>query len=179
MWVQYKERWTHVFPLLKESVFLLYPRDNFFNFIMNVDVDAVAAPSHCQSDVHVCWGWNDMHCVLEKQTLLLCSWCADVQFLPISGLFSYNMKERVSKDMCPWWNGPCLFEALDDVKIPERSPKGPFRFLKCYLTFYRIKSFTFMKFCKCHDSRIGQNYVSQIYCLVCWPTWCLCAGCHW
>jgi peptide chain release factor subunit 3 len=48
----------------------------------------------------------------------------DLQFLPISGLLSYNMKERVAKGICPWWNGPCLFEALDDVKIPERNPKG-------------------------------------------------------
>ncbi|KAH9294108.1 hypothetical protein KI387_040687, partial [Taxus chinensis] len=28
---------------------------------------------------------------------------------------------------CPWWNGPCLFEALDAVELPPRDPKGPFR----------------------------------------------------
>ena len=122
---------------------------------MNVDMDVVAAPSQCQSDVHVCLGRSDLHSSLEKQTLLLYSWCADLQFLPISGLLSYNMKERVAKGICPWWNGPCLFEALDDVKIPERNPKGPFRFLKFCLTFFQIKSFTFMQCCRYHDSRIG------------------------
>jgi translation elongation factor EF-1alpha len=60
--------------------------------------------------------------------------CADVQFLPISGLFGHNMKERMPKTMCDWWDGPCLFEALDSVELPERDPKGPFRYL--YFLFY-------------------------------------------
>ncbi|PIN18099.1 Polypeptide release factor 3 [Handroanthus impetiginosus] len=51
----------------------------------------------------------------------------DVQFLPISGLIGANMKTRVDKSVCPWWNGPCLFDALDAIKIPTRDPKGPFR----------------------------------------------------
>ncbi|MED6124319.1 hypothetical protein PIB30_057869, partial [Stylosanthes scabra] len=51
----------------------------------------------------------------------------DVIFLPISGLVGANMKTRVDKNICPWWNGPCLFEALDAVEVPERDPKGPFR----------------------------------------------------
>lgn len=52
---------------------------------------------------------------------------ADVQFLPISGLMGTNMKKRLDKSICPWWDGPCLFEALDATDIPERDPKGPFR----------------------------------------------------
>ncbi|KAK4405435.1 Eukaryotic peptide chain release factor GTP-binding subunit A [Sesamum angolense] len=51
----------------------------------------------------------------------------DVQFLPISGLLGTNMKTRVEKSVCPWWNGPCLFEALDAIEVPVRDPKGPFR----------------------------------------------------
>ncbi|XP_075519411.1 uncharacterized protein LOC142553205 isoform X1 [Primulina tabacum] len=51
----------------------------------------------------------------------------DVQFLPISGLMGTNMKTRVDKNVCPWWEGPCLFEALDGVEVPLRDPKGPFR----------------------------------------------------
>ncbi|KAM7280372.1 hypothetical protein ACFE04_007506 [Oxalis oulophora] len=51
----------------------------------------------------------------------------DVQFLPISGLMGLNMKTRVEKSSCPWWNGPCLFEALDSAEVPLRDPKGPFR----------------------------------------------------
>ncbi|WRX29270.1 Translation elongation factor EFTu/EF1A, partial [Theobroma cacao] len=52
---------------------------------------------------------------------------ADVQFLPISGLVGTNMKTRVDKSTCPWWNGPCPFEALDSAEVPLRDPKGPFR----------------------------------------------------
>nr|GMC72256.1 eukaryotic peptide chain release factor GTP-binding subunit ERF3A-like isoform X1 [Ipomoea batatas] len=52
----------------------------------------------------------------------------DVQFLPISGLLGSNLKTRMGKSVCPWWNGPCLFEALDAAEVPPRDPKGPFRF---------------------------------------------------
>ncbi|XP_010246356.1 PREDICTED: eukaryotic peptide chain release factor GTP-binding subunit ERF3A [Nelumbo nucifera] len=51
----------------------------------------------------------------------------DVLFLPISGLLGSNLKTRVEKSVCPWWNGPCLFEALDATELPPRDPKGPFR----------------------------------------------------
>ncbi|XP_020220414.1 eukaryotic peptide chain release factor GTP-binding subunit ERF3A isoform X1 [Cajanus cajan] len=51
----------------------------------------------------------------------------DVLFLPISGLMGINMKTRMDKSICPWWNGPCLFEALDSIVVPLRDPKGPFR----------------------------------------------------
>ncbi|KAL3716304.1 hypothetical protein ACJRO7_007982 [Eucalyptus globulus] len=51
----------------------------------------------------------------------------DVLFLPISGLVGSNIKTRVDKSLCSWWNGPCLFEALDAVEVPPRDPMGPFR----------------------------------------------------
>ncbi|CAM6081939.1 unnamed protein product [Calypogeia fissa] len=51
----------------------------------------------------------------------------DLQFIPISGLLGHNMKERMPKSICPWYDGPCLFEALDAVELPERDPTGPFR----------------------------------------------------
>ncbi|KAJ7970304.1 Elongation factor [Quillaja saponaria] len=51
----------------------------------------------------------------------------DVQFLPISGLIGANLKTRMDKSICSWWNGPCLFEALDAVEVPFRDPKGSFR----------------------------------------------------
>ncbi|KAF6145513.1 hypothetical protein GIB67_004508 [Kingdonia uniflora] len=51
----------------------------------------------------------------------------DVQFLPLSGLFGVNMKTRLGKSVCPWWDGPCLFDALDAIQIPLRDPNGLFR----------------------------------------------------
>ncbi|KAH7678736.1 Protein-synthesizing GTPase protein [Dioscorea alata] len=51
----------------------------------------------------------------------------DVQFLPISGLVGTNMKTRVDKKTCGWWDGPCLFEVLDSIQVPLRDPNGPLR----------------------------------------------------
>ncbi|KAJ9542619.1 hypothetical protein OSB04_029125 [Centaurea solstitialis] len=51
----------------------------------------------------------------------------DIQFLPISGLHGTNMQTRLSKTVCPWWDGPCLFEVLDVIDVPVRDPKAPFR----------------------------------------------------
>nr|CAB3486586.1 unnamed protein product [Digitaria exilis] len=51
----------------------------------------------------------------------------DVQFLPISGLLGTNMKTRMDKSICSWWDGPCLFEVLDRIEVPLRDPKGPVR----------------------------------------------------
>jgi translation elongation factor EF-1alpha len=52
---------------------------------------------------------------------------SDVQFLPISGLLGANMKTRMDKSHCSWWDGPCLFEILDKIEVPLRDPKGPVR----------------------------------------------------
>ncbi|KAK1572792.1 hypothetical protein QYE76_038469 [Lolium multiflorum] len=51
----------------------------------------------------------------------------DVQFLPISGLCGANMKTRMDKSICSWWDGPCLFEVLDRIEVPLRDPRGPVR----------------------------------------------------
>ncbi|EPS69318.1 hypothetical protein M569_05448, partial [Genlisea aurea] len=52
---------------------------------------------------------------------------SDVYFLPISGLLGSNMKTRVDKNICPWWDGKCLFEVLDGIEVPMRDPNGPIR----------------------------------------------------
>ncbi|KAI3990999.1 hypothetical protein MKX01_026183 [Papaver californicum] len=51
----------------------------------------------------------------------------DVQFLPISALLGSNMQTRMDKSVCPWWDGPCLFEVMDVIEVPLRDPKGPVR----------------------------------------------------
>ncbi|KAH9564356.1 hypothetical protein CY35_04G021200 [Sphagnum magellanicum] len=69
---------------------------------------------------------------IERKTVPFLKSCGynvkrDVQFLPISGLLGLNMKEHVPTTVCDWWDGCCLFEALDAIELPERNPKGPFR----------------------------------------------------
>eukprot|EP00898_Chlorokybus_atmophyticus_P003799 jgi/Chlat1/441/Chrsp103S01013 len=51
----------------------------------------------------------------------------DVQFLPISGMLGINLKDRIKPGICPWWDGPSLFEALDQLQAVERDPNAPFR----------------------------------------------------
>lgn len=51
----------------------------------------------------------------------------DLIYIPISGLMGHNMKELVSKDVCPWYNGKPFFDILDDVEAISRDPFAPFR----------------------------------------------------
>ncbi|KAF9888199.1 translation termination factor GTPase eRF3 [Aspergillus nanangensis] len=50
----------------------------------------------------------------------------DLTFMPISAQTTYGIKDRVSKDICPWYNGPSLLEFLTDMKVPERKINAPF-----------------------------------------------------
>ncbi|KAI8464657.1 MAG: elongation factor-like protein [Monoraphidium minutum] len=51
----------------------------------------------------------------------------DLTFIPISALSGANVKNKASKEACPWYDGPTLFEALDSVEVAERPPTAPFR----------------------------------------------------
>lgn len=82
-----------------------------------------------------------------NEVILLFIYLTDVLFLPISGLMGANMKTRVDKSVCPWWNGPCLFEALDAIEVPLRDPNGPFRY--------------------CISDHLGPLLRSFIICLLC------------
>ncbi|KAJ4299079.1 translation termination factor GTPase eRF3 [Kalmusia sp. IMI 367209] len=50
----------------------------------------------------------------------------DVAFMPISAQTTVGIKDRVSKDLAPWYNGPSLLEYLDDMKALERKLNAPF-----------------------------------------------------
>lgn len=50
-----------------------------------------------------------------------------VHFLPVAALSGANIKERVKKDVCPWFDGPSLLELLDGISIGGRDPDGPLR----------------------------------------------------
>jgi len=48
-----------------------------------------------------------------------------IPFVPFSGLTGENMKEKGTN--MPWYNGPCLLEALDTMTAPERPIDKPLR----------------------------------------------------
>ncbi|EED21167.1 translation release factor eRF3, putative [Talaromyces stipitatus ATCC 10500] len=51
---------------------------------------------------------------------------ADLFFMPISAQRTLGIKDRIPKDICPWYDGPSLLEYLTDMKMPERKINAPF-----------------------------------------------------
>lgn len=51
----------------------------------------------------------------------------DVIFLPLAALYGHNIKDRVPKEMCEWWDGPTLFEVLDATPAADKNPLAPLR----------------------------------------------------
>ncbi|KAK9240683.1 P-loop containing nucleoside triphosphate hydrolase protein [Lipomyces kononenkoae] len=50
----------------------------------------------------------------------------DVTFMPVSAYSGANLKDRVDKKLCPWYDGPSLLEFLDNMPISERKINAPF-----------------------------------------------------
>jgi len=51
----------------------------------------------------------------------------EVHFIPLSGYSGSNLKVRVDKSVCPWFDGKSLLELLDDLQPPSRNPDLPLR----------------------------------------------------
>lgn len=52
----------------------------------------------------------------------------DIYWVPISGLTGTNLIDREGvKEVCPWYDGPCFIEILDNMPIEARDPNGPLR----------------------------------------------------
>lgn len=51
---------------------------------------------------------------------------ADIFIMPISAQTAVGIKNRVPKDLAPWYNGPSLLEYLDNLKALERKLNVPF-----------------------------------------------------
>jgi peptide chain release factor subunit 3 len=50
----------------------------------------------------------------------------DLTFMPIAAQTTVNIKDRVSKDLAPWFDGPSLLEFLDSMQGLERKINAPF-----------------------------------------------------
>ncbi|KZZ97400.1 Protein synthesis factor, GTP-binding protein [Moelleriella libera RCEF 2490] len=50
----------------------------------------------------------------------------DVYFMPVAAQSSLNIKDRLPKDLAPWWEGPSLLEYLDGMTALERKLNAPF-----------------------------------------------------
>ncbi|KAK9369990.1 P-loop containing nucleoside triphosphate hydrolase protein [Lipomyces kononenkoae] len=50
----------------------------------------------------------------------------DVTFMPVSAYSGANLKDRLDKKLCPWYDGPSLLEFLDNMPMSERKINAPF-----------------------------------------------------
>lgn len=50
---------------------------------------------------------------------------SDLTIMPISGFSGANLKDRVSKDVCSWYEGPSMLELLDNMDISDRDYNAP------------------------------------------------------
>ncbi|KAK1764561.1 P-loop containing nucleoside triphosphate hydrolase protein [Phialemonium atrogriseum] len=50
----------------------------------------------------------------------------DVFFMPVAAQLTIGIKDRVPKEICPWWEGPSLLEYLDSMQALERKLTAPF-----------------------------------------------------
>ncbi|RXK37466.1 translation elongation factor Tu [Tremella mesenterica] len=50
----------------------------------------------------------------------------DLTFIPVSAQVGENMKDKVSKDIAPWYDGPSLLGYLDSMTIMDRNINAPF-----------------------------------------------------
>ncbi|MBW0461165.1 hypothetical protein O181_000880 [Austropuccinia psidii MF-1] len=49
----------------------------------------------------------------------------DITFVPVSGYTGGNIKDRISKDKCSWYDGPSLLELLDTTQLGDRKYNAP------------------------------------------------------
>ncbi|KAI5118780.1 hypothetical protein M0805_005661 [Coniferiporia weirii] len=49
----------------------------------------------------------------------------DATFIPVSAQTGLNLKDNVSKSVCPWWNGVSLLNHLDQMPMVDRKINGP------------------------------------------------------
>ena len=51
----------------------------------------------------------------------------NVRWVPISGLFGVNIKEKLDKSVCDWYNGEPLLTLFDNLPVPPRDRNGAIR----------------------------------------------------
>lgn len=47
--------------------------------------------------------------------------------LPLDSIDNKNIDIRNTKDVCNWYDGPCVLELLNTIELPPKNPMGPLR----------------------------------------------------
>lgn len=51
----------------------------------------------------------------------------DITYVPVSAFAGHNLKERVPKSVCDWYDGPSLLEYLDNLELGDRKINAPLK----------------------------------------------------
>lgn len=51
----------------------------------------------------------------------------DISFVPVSALQGTNIRDKLSSEVCEWYEGLSLFQTLDNLPPADRNSKAPFR----------------------------------------------------
>ncbi|EST08201.1 Translation elongation factor EFTu/EF1A, C-terminal [Kalmanozyma brasiliensis GHG001] len=51
----------------------------------------------------------------------------DLTYIPVSAYAGQNLKERVPKSVCDWYDGPALLEYLDNLELGDRKISAPLK----------------------------------------------------
>lgn len=82
-------------------------------------------------DPSVLWNekrWTDIRAGLIPFLLKTGYQEEDVYWVPISGLTGTNLIDRDGmKECCPWYEGPCFMEIVDNMPVEVRDATGPLR----------------------------------------------------
>lgn len=98
-------------------------------------VDGQAVPCMQMDDPSICDGgkWSKARYddIVSKLTPFLrsCGYnpAKDFLFCPLAALSGGNVLSKPKPEVCDWWDGPTLFEALDSTEAPARDPMASFR----------------------------------------------------
>lgn len=52
---------------------------------------------------------------------------ADISFVPVSALQGFNIRDKLSAEVCDWYEGKSLFQTLDNLPPADRNSNAPFR----------------------------------------------------
>ncbi|GJV15871.1 eukaryotic peptide chain release factor GTP-binding subunit ERF3A isoform X1 [Tanacetum coccineum] len=90
--------------------------------VLTLGVSKLVVVVNKMDDPTVNWSRQRYEEIMSKM-----SHFSNIMFLPISGLRGTNIQTRVERDACSWFDGQCLFEALDGIEVAPLDPNGPFR----------------------------------------------------
>ena len=95
----------------------------------SLGVDRLIVIVNKMDEDSVNWSQDRYNEIVDGVTPFLINSCGfkqeNLMFIPISGLTGENIEKIGNKT--PWYTGPSLLDALDNIELPQRNPEGALR----------------------------------------------------